>query len=117
MSDTVKKILAFIKKRPGLSFIVVILFLIEIVTIRPSLYLFGWDNYSSYFNLGTNIFRTFFATWRDYRGLGVASDSESLDLFRQIFFLITQPFVAKTLVDQLYIIFLTSIQPAHFISR
>ena len=104
MSDTVKKILAFIKKRPGLSFIVVILFLIEIVTIRPSLYLFGWDNYSSYFNLGTNIFRTFFATWRDYRGLGVASDSESLDLFRQIFFLITQPFVAKTLVDQLYII-------------
>jgi len=66
----------------------------------------GWDNYSSYFNLKDQLFRTFFATWRDHRGLGVPSDSESTDIFRQLFFLLVRPF-GLGLSDQLY--FITSL--------
>ena len=91
-----------LENKPWLIFLVVILSCISIASIKPNFYLMGWDNYSSYFNLPTNIFRTFFATWRDYRGLGVPSDSESTDFFRQIFFLILNPFVKQGLLDQIY---------------
>lgn len=62
----------------------------------------GWDNYSSYFNLKTNIFRTFFATWREYRGLGVPSDSEVTDVFRQIFYFLIHFIIPENLLDQVY---------------
>ncbi|MFZ6034654.1 MAG: hypothetical protein ACOYUB_00685 [Patescibacteria group bacterium] len=99
------KIVDYLKKRPGLIVILMILVVITAVNIKPDFYLAGWDNYSSYFNLKTNIFRTFFATWREYRGLGVPSDSESTDIFRQIFFLILSPFVKTQLLDQIYAVF------------
>ena len=101
----INNILDFLKKRPGLVFLLLILSWITFVNIKPDLYLMGWDNYSSYFNLKTNIFRTFFATWREYRGLGVASDSESTDFFRQLFFLILSPFFKTNLLDQIFILF------------
>jgi len=104
MKDIFEKAIHFVKKRPGLSFLTLILLIIEVVNIRPAKYIVGWDNYSSYFNLHANIFRSLFATWRDYRGLGVPSDSESLDIFRQLFFFIIHPFVDTPLLDQLYII-------------
>lgn len=95
-------ILEKIKKRPLLLLLLLILTLITVTNIKPEYWFIGWDNYSSYFNLKTNIFRTFFATWREYRGLGVASDAEVTDIFRQIFFLITSPFLSEKLLDQTY---------------
>ncbi|MBI4226064.1 hypothetical protein HY612_03025 [Candidatus Roizmanbacteria bacterium] len=99
-----KKLTNFFTKCPGLFLLLIILSLITVASLKPQFYLVGWDNYSSYFNLKSNIFRTFFATWREYRGLGAPSDSESTDLFRQIFYLILKPFVPETLLDQLYIL-------------
>jgi hypothetical protein len=99
------KIIDFFKKRPGLVLLMAILSIITVVNIKPDFYLLGWDNYSSYFNLKTNIFRTFFSTWREYRGLGVPSDSESTDLFRQLFFLILSPFFKANLFDQIFSLF------------
>ena len=105
MSTMLKKVFHYLKSRPGLCILILILSVITITNLKPEFYLLGWDNYSSYFNLKTNIFRTFFATWRQYRGLGVPSDSESTDLFRQLFYLLISPFVKTQLLDQLYILF------------
>lgn len=105
MNIMLEKIFNYFKKRPGLLILSIILLVITAVNIKPDFYLMGWDNYSSYFNLKTNIFRTFFATWREYRGLGVPSDSESTDLFRQLFFLILSPFVKQGLLDQIFSLF------------
>lgn len=98
------RIREFVRNAPGLSFLLVILGVIDVTSIKPQYDLVGWDNYSSYFNLFTNIFRTFFATWREYRGLGVPSDSESTDLFRQLFYLILKPVAPETMLDQLYMV-------------
>jgi len=100
-----KKILHYLRSRPGLCILILLLSIITIANLKQDFYLLGWDNYSSYFNLKTNIFRTFFAAWRQYRGLGVPSDSESTDLFRQLFYLLLSPFVRAQLLDQIYILF------------
>ena len=101
----INKILDFLKKRPGLVFLLLILSWITFVNIKPDFYLMGWDNYSSYFNLKTNIFRTFFATWREYRGLGVPSDAEVTDVFRQVFYLIASFIFPENLLEQIYYLF------------
>jgi len=100
-----KNILQKIKKRPGLILLIIILIVINFASLKPQFYFLGWDNYSSYFNLKTNILRTLFSTWREYRGLGAPSDSESVDLFRQIFFWIFSFLVKESLLDQIYILF------------
>ena len=89
-------------KKPGLTIIILLLLVISFTSIKPQFHLLGWDNYSSYFNLKTNIFRTFFSTWREYRGLGVPSDAEATDIFRQLFFWIFQLAIPQQLLDQLY---------------
>lgn len=99
-----KKILHYFKIRPGLSVLTLLLLMIVCTSFKPDLYIIGWDNFSSYFNLKTNIFQTFFATWRAYRGLGVPSDSEAVDLFRQLFSLILSPILPEALLDQVYIL-------------
>jgi len=99
-----KKLFEKIKEKPGLFLLILILFFISIATVKPDFHLLGWDNYSTYFNLKTSIFRTFFATWRHYRGLGVPSDSEATDIFRQVFYLVVSPFAPQTILDQLYIV-------------
>lgn len=100
----VKAAVAFFRQRPGLFILLLLLSLIWAVSLKPQFYLIGWDNFSSYFNLPTNIFRTFFATWRAYRGLGVASDSESTDLFRQLFYLVLSPVTSESMLDQIYVL-------------
>lgn len=96
------KTINFFKKRPGFAILVAILSLITLANVKPDFYLLGWDNYSSYFNLNTNIFRTFFATWREYRGLGVPSDAEVTDVFRQIFYWFLHFFISEQLLSQIY---------------
>lgn len=95
-------VLRFIKDHPGFVVLLGILTVISLQTIKPGFYFIGWDNYSSYFNLPTNIFRTFFATWRDYRGLGVPSDAEVTDIFRQLLFVPLGFFLPQQLLDQAY---------------
>ncbi|MBI2010376.1 MAG: hypothetical protein HYS86_04360, partial [Candidatus Chisholmbacteria bacterium] len=98
-------ILSTLAKRPGLILLTILLTIITLTNIKPDFYLVGWDNYSSYFNLKTNLFRTFFATWREYRGLGVPSDAEVTDIFRQLFFLVFHFVTPGELLDQLYYLF------------
>ncbi len=97
--------LRFIKVHPGSIVLLGILAVISLQTIKPEFYLIGWDNYSSYFNLPTNLFRTFFATWRDYRGLGVPSDAEATDVFRQLLFVPLGFVFPRELLDQVYYLF------------
>lgn len=99
------KLINIVKKYPFFIALLIILGVIIATTLKPSYYFLGWDNYSSYFNLKTNLFRTFFATWRDYRGLGVPSDSENTDFIRQIFFFIISLFIKTELLDQIYYVF------------
>lgn len=94
----------FLKARLGLIILIVFLVFITIGTLKPDFFLLGWDNFSSYLNPQSNIFNTFFATWREHRGLGVPSDAEVNDVFRQVFSLVASVFVGRELVDQLYII-------------
>jgi len=89
----------------GLITLIVLLTIISLTTIKPHFYLLGWDNYSSYFNLPTNMFRTLFSTWREYRGLGVPSDAESTDIFRQLFYWVTHLVFPAKLLDQVYYLF------------
>ncbi len=100
-----KKTVSYVKKRPGFVILLILLFFLNIASLKPDFYLIGWDNFSSYFNLKTNLFRTFFSSWREYRGLGVPSDSEVVDLFRQIFFLLFSPFLKENLLEQVYSLF------------
>ncbi len=101
----VHRLIHFVQEKLGLSVLIVLLSVITVTAIKPGFYLIGWDNYSSYFEPGINLFRTLFATWRDYRGIGVASDSEVVDIFRQLFSFAFSFLVPKTMLDQLYFLF------------
>ena len=90
--------------RRGLLILLSILIWISVVSIHPTQYLIGWDNYSAYLGGFDGLFRTFFSTWRSYRGIGVAGDSESADVFRQLIILVISPFVSEPLRDQWYIL-------------
>lgn len=71
--------------------------------IKPDFYLIGWDNFSSYLNPSNNLFNTLFATWREHRGLGVPSDAEVTDIFRQLFNIIVSSVFGTKLTDQIYL--------------
>jgi len=93
-----------IRSRPGLFVLILILAIISLGTIKPSFYLLGWDNFSSYLSPSNNIFNTLFATWREHRGLGVPSDAESNDIMRQLFSAVLSPLVGLKVIDQLYFV-------------
>ena len=79
-----------------------IVFLIALTSLKIDKGIAGWDNYSSYFHPEINITRTLFSTWRSFRGMGVPSDSEVTDVFRQLFFLPLRLIFPLSLLDQLY---------------
>lgn len=106
---SLQSLLFRLKKRPGFSALLAILFVVFLGSLQLQHYIVGWDNFSSYFNLPANIFRTFFATWRSYRGLGVPSDSESTDLFRQLFYLVFSLVLPQTMLDQVYILLMLAL--------
>lgn len=97
-------LLRLARRNLGGFIIVLLLLFISISALKPSFYLAGWDNYSSYFAPKINIFRTFFSTWREYRGLGVPSDAEATDIFRQIVHLSLRLILREELLDQIYYI-------------
>lgn len=100
----VHKIIHSIRLRPGFWLLCLVLLFIVLVNLKPNLNLLGWDNYSSFLDHNINFFRTIFATWREYRGFGVPSDSESTDIIRQFFFLVVGSFVKSELLDQLFVL-------------
>ncbi|MBI5613367.1 hypothetical protein HY947_00410 [Candidatus Gottesmanbacteria bacterium] len=104
MGYYVSWIKGLIKDRVGLFVIIVLLLVISIFSLKPGLYLIGWDNYSSYLGGTNSLFRTLFSTWRGYRGIGVPSDSESVDVARQGLLLLISPFVSEGFLDQIYIL-------------
>lgn len=97
------------KSKPFFCILLLFIAFIWITNIKKEFSLLGWDNYSSYFNLKTNMLRTFFSTWREYRGLGVPSDSEVTNIARQLFFSIFSLFLSKNLLDQVYYLFSFSV--------
>ncbi len=103
-SIVVSRIIEFLKKRPFGVVLGGILTVISVGMIKPDFYLVGWDNYSSYFNIENSFFRTLFATWREYRGLGVVSDAEVTDVFRIFVQYILHFFVKEQLLDQIYFV-------------
>jgi hypothetical protein len=109
------RIREFIRRKPGLMILIALLAVISFRTIKPGFYLIGWDNFSSYFNQPHNLIRTLFATWREYRGLGVPSDSEVVDIFRQLFFVVGKSILPLDILDQLYyvICFVTGVFAAY----
>src|SRR3989344_4191677 len=114
----IERLLKFFRNNPGLILLSILIVAVFVTSTKPLFYLVGWDNYSSYFNGKTNLFRTIFATWRDFRGVGVPSDSENTDVFRQLFFYLTF-FVPLELKDQLYLLlsFATGIIGMYLLSK
>ena len=95
---------SFFLQRPFLIFLLILLTIISLSTFHPNHFIIGWDNFSSYFNLKENLLRTFFAGWRGYRGLGVPSDSENVDIFRQVFYALLKPFLPMYVWEQVYVL-------------
>lgn len=93
----------WLQKHLGFVSIVCLLIWITYTSVRPDLYLIGWDNYSSYLGGIESVFRTIFSTWRSYRGIGVPGDSESVDIFRQLLIVLFTPMMSEPLRDQAYI--------------
>lgn len=75
---------------------------VSITNISPHTWIAGWDNFSVSFDLPLNLSRTFWATWREYRGLGVMTDSEVVDIWRQVILFALSLFTPQPLVEQLY---------------
>lgn len=94
-----------LRTKPWFIFILLILVSITSLSFHKDYYFMGWDNFSSFFNIPTNLWKTLFGTWREYRGLGLPSDSEVVDIFRQLFFLLLSPIFSEKLLDQLYLLF------------
>ena len=98
LANIIKKV----KDSPFFYILLGLVFIIFFTSLKPGYALLGWDNYSSFLNPSINIVRMFLDPWREFRGLGVPSDSESTDIFRQFWFFIFSPFVSKNLLEQLY---------------
>lgn len=86
----------------GLVLFAIAFSVILVKSISPSLHLIGWDNFSISLDFTANGFRTLFSTWREYRGLGVPGDSESVDIFRLVIQAILSVFVPDNIINQIY---------------
>ncbi len=86
--------------------LVILSFFLCMVTLanlpQPNHWLAGWDNFSVSLDLPLNFARTVFATWREYRGFGVPSDSEVVDIFRQLPLLILGLLVPSWTLEWIY---------------
>lgn len=93
----------YILKHWGLLLIVMVTVLIIITNIQPKLYMMGWDNFSISLDPVLNLQRTLTVTWREYRGMGVQSDSEVVDLARQALYVSLGSVLPKNLLEQIFV--------------
>ena len=92
----------YILDKPYFFVLILILLIISALNIKQGYALLGWDNYSSFLNVNSNTIRTFFSTWREYRGLGVPSDAEVTDIWRMLYYVIGQHIMPNYLLEQVY---------------
>lgn len=96
------KIKALFNKHPFGSILFVLAIVVGIQIIKPQYDFAGWDNYSSYLDVSQSLYKTFFSTWREYRGFGTPSDSEVTDFPRLIVLAILSLVFKNNLLDQIY---------------
>ena len=96
---------AWIRKNPYLSILIGVLAIISCVNIKFGYSILGIDNYSAFLNVNHNTLRSLLTTWRDYRGLGVVSDSEVTDIWRNLYYFLGQFVIPNNLLEQLYYLF------------
>lgn len=96
---------AWTQKKPLFFVLLIGITISSVLALKPDQTLLGWDNYSSYFRPDINIFRLFFATWREFRGLGVPSDAEVTEIGRLLFYGVSRIFFNENLLDQLHHVF------------
>src|SRR3989339_970348 len=90
LSHTKNTFMKSVVQIPFFYILLLLLFIITALNIRSEYALLGWDNYSSFLNIDSNTLRSLFSTWREYRGLGVVSDAEVTDIWRNIYYLLGQ---------------------------
>lgn len=100
------KLRHFIYNNKGLVLLFLIVTVIAVLNLKPNLNLAGWDNFSVSLDLWINFKRTLFSTWREYRGMGVPSDSEVADITRIIILLFLDLFFKNSVIDQILLYFL-----------
>ncbi|KKQ36842.1 MAG: hypothetical protein US54_C0053G0008 [Candidatus Roizmanbacteria bacterium GW2011_GWA2_37_7] len=105
LSHTKNTFMKSVVQIPFFYILLLLLFIISALNIRSEYALLGWDNYSSFLNIDSNTLRSLFSTWREYRGLGVVSDAEVTDIWRNIYYLLGQHIIPNNLLEQLYYLF------------
>lgn len=80
--------LKFISKNWGKISLALILIFVVIINFKWGYFILGNDNYSPEEDPSISVKRYLTQpVWREYRGLGVPSDSEQIDIFRSLLFL------------------------------
>ncbi len=93
MKKICRKVLAWIRNNPEKVALLFVLTAIIALNFRPGYFILGNDNYSPEENPLLSFKRYLFSpAWRSYRGLGVPSDAEQVDIFRSFFFLLANKF-------------------------
>ncbi|HHX99113.1 TPA: hypothetical protein GX533_00275 [Candidatus Dojkabacteria bacterium] len=106
MKGFLKKLWYIFRQRYGQILLVILLILISFLSIRWGQHLISNDNYSPELNPWMSVQRYLESpAWRSYRVLGFASDSEQADIFRSIFFGISDLFLPNELLAQLFSLF------------
>lgn len=89
-----------------LIILLAVLGIISVLNFRGDYSILTNDNYSPELNPSLTINRIIYSpAWREYRSLGVPSDSESADLFRAVVFEIFSNFLSVEVISQGYILF------------
>lgn len=96
----------FVQKNWGLTFLLLYLGVILLRNLNASYFVVGWDNFSTSLDILLNLPRTLFASWREYRGFGGTSDSEVVDVFRQLVQLGFLVFLPQQFAEQVLYVFL-----------
>lgn len=99
-----RKFLMLLKSNYLLLILVLILLLIFVINFRSDSYLMTNDNYSPEINPSLSLNRSIFSpSWRDYRGLGILSDSEQSDVFRSLTFVLIDFLLPSKQLSQVYV--------------
>lgn len=107
----------FVNNLPLLTLLIT-LGVIVAKNFNPHTAIAGWDNFSVSLSTSTNLVRTIFSSWRSYRGLGAPSDSEVVDVFRQVFYFALS-WLPTQFADQAYIFstLIVGVTGLYFLSR
>ena len=93
----------FLKKNWGRILLFILLITICILSFSKGKYLLGNDNYSPELNPSLTIERSIESpAWRSYRVLGFGSESEQADIFRSMFFWVTEKVLPRESLGQVF---------------